>query len=174
MKIDKQINENTINKIIRFAYGDASLTEKLEIFIQILLNKEIKNIYSEYRFTAKEIHSIKLENIELNNLPNKNKERTNNFNKIISFILLRPIGISYASIVLVLGVIVMFILFDKNNEIHYTQAEILQAEQDVKYSLAIIGKVFNETEKKLKEDIINNKIRKPIKKGFEIINTLYK
>ncbi|MCH8325905.1 MAG: hypothetical protein IIB83_05005 [Bacteroidetes bacterium] len=174
MKTDKKIKKKIVNKIIRTAYGDASFVEQSEIFIRMFLNTKIKNIYSEYRFTAKEIHSIKLENIELNNLPNKNKERTNNFNKIISFILLRPIGISYASIVLVLGVIVMFILFDKNNEIHYTKAEILQAEQDVKYSLAIIGKVFNETEKKLKEDIINNKIRKPIKKGFEIINTLYK
>ena len=174
MKTDNHINEITINKIIRCAYGDASFTEKSEIFIQKLFNGQIKNIYSEYKFTAKEVHSIKLKNIDLNNLPGKGKERTNIFSKSIAFISLRPIGISYASVVLVLGVIAMFLLIGKNNETHYSQAEILQANQDVKYSLAIIGKVFNETEKKLNEEIINKKIRRPIKQGFEVINTLYK
>jgi len=174
MKTDNQINEKTLNKIIRSAYGDASLTEKASIFFRKLISKEIKNIYSEYNFTAKEVHSIKLKNIDLNNLPGKGKERTNIFSKTISFISLRPIGISYASVVLVLSVIAVFLLVGKSSETHYTQAEILQADQNVKYSLAIIGKVFNETEKKLNEEIVNNKIRKPIKKGFEIINTLYK
>lgn len=174
MKTDNQIKEKTLNKIIRCAYGDAYFTEKLEMFIRKLFNRQIKNIYSEYKFTAKEIHSIKLKNIDLNNLPGKGKERTNIFSKIISFISLKPIGISYASVALVLSVIALFLLIDKNSETRYTQAEILQANRNVEYSLAIIGKVFNETEKKLNEEIVNKKIREPIKKGFETINTLYK
>ena len=174
MKTNKKINENTLNKIIRTAYRDASYAEKIEIFAKMFLIKEIKNIYSEYRLTAKEVHSIKLENIELNNLHIKDKKSINNFTKIISFVLLRPITVTFTSIVLVFGVVTMFMILDKNKEIYYTQAEILQANHDIKYSLAIIGKVFNETEKRLKEDIVNNKIRKPINIGFEIINALYK
>ena len=173
MKTDKKINKKTVNKIIRTAYGDASFVEQSEIFIRMFLNTKIKNIYSEYRLTAKEVHSIKVENIELNNLHIKDKKSINNFTKIISFVLLRPITVTFTSIVLVFGVVTMFMILDKNKEIYYTQAEILQANHDIKYSLALIGKVFNETEKILKEDIVNNKIRKPIKKGFEIINTLY-
>ena len=174
MKTEKQIDEITLNKIIKLAYDDASIVESIEISFKMLYRREIKKLYFDYRATAKTVHSIELENIELQDLRNKNGSNTNIISKIISLITLKPINLSYASTALVLSIIAMFFLVGRNNEIHYTQSEILQAEQELKYSLAMVGKVFSETEKKLNEDIVNDKIRKPIKIGFQTINTLYK
>ena len=174
MKTKKQIDEKLFNKIIRTAYCNASLLERIEIYLKMLSSKEIKNLYLDYKDTAKAVHSIKLENIELANLPNKKGSNTNIVTKLISLITLKPINISYASIVLVLSVVAVFLLIGRNNQVHYTQAQLLQGEQEVKYSLAMVGKVFSETENKLNEDIINNKIRKPIKIGIETIKKLYK
>jgi len=173
MKTEKHIDENLLDKIIKTAYGDASIFEKSEVYIKIFSNPEIKKIYAEYKSTARKVHSIKLENIELNNLPVKKKSDNNLIAKTFAFFTQKPVNISFASIVLVLGITVFFLLVNKNNDLLYTQNQLLQAEHDFKYSLAVIGKVFNETEKKLNEDILNNKIRKPIKIGFQTINTLY-
>ncbi len=173
MKTENKINEKYLDKIIRAAYGDASFIEKAEIFFKSLTSKQIKNIYEEYKTTVAAVHSHKLEKIELNNLPNIKRTKDSFAVNIISLITIRPIKISYASIVLILGVTALFLFNGKNNEMHYTQKEMLKAEQDVKYSLAIVGKVFSETKNILNKDIVNDKIRKPIKIGFQTINNLY-
>jgi len=173
MKTKNKIDDILLNKIIKTAYGDSSFIVRIEIYFKMIISKKIKNLFLDYRYTAKAVHTIKLENIELQNLPNKEKKENNIITKFISLITLKPINISYVSIVLLLGVVGIFLLVNRSSDVNYTNAQLLQSEKELKYSLAIVGKIFSETEKKLNEDIVNNKIRRPIKIGFETINKLY-
>lgn len=173
MKINKQISEKVLDQIISAAYGDATIIQKISLFVKMLSNKEIKIIYNDYKLTAQEVHKIKLEETELN-IEKKNIGILSNlFSKFVSFAFAKPLNVSFASLALLLATVAFFLMLNKNSGINYTQSEMMQAEMDMKYSLAIVGKVFTSAENRLNKEIIDDKIRRPIKKGFQTINTLY-
>ena len=173
MKTNTKIDKETLELIINAAYGDATITQRISVYVKMFSNNELKKIYNDYKLTAREVHNIKLEEINLN-VENKNNGLiTNIISKVVSFAFAKPLNVSFASIALLFASITVFLILNKNSGVKYTQSEMMQAEQDMKYSLAIVGKVFTSAENKLNNEIINDKVRRPIKKGFQIINTLY-
>ncbi len=58
------MNEELLNKIIDVAYGNASLFDKVKIYLMSLKNSEIKNLLHEYK---KQHHQLK--NLELEDCP---------------------------------------------------------------------------------------------------------
>ena len=55
----------------------------------------------------------------------------------------------------------------------FSQEEIALANKQTKQALAIIGKVFNQTEKAIKKDILAKRVGQPINRGLNIVNDLF-
>ena len=168
MKTKKQIEEKILDQIINAAYGDATIMQKISLYVKMLSNKELKIVYNDYKLTAQQVHKIKLEETELDI-----GIISNTISRITSFVFAKPLNVSFASLALLLAAVTFFLMLNKNRGVNYTQSEMIQAELDMKYSLAIVGKVFTSAENRLNKEIIDDKIRRPIKKGFQTINTLY-
>jgi len=168
MKTKKQIEEKILDQIINAAYGDATIMQKISLYVKMLSNKELKIVYNDYKLTAQQVHKIKLEETELDI-----GIISNTIYRITSFVFAKPLNVSFASLALLLAAVTFFLMLNKNSGVNYTQSEMMQAELDMKYSLAIVGKVFTSAENRLNKEIIDDKIRRPIKKGFQTINTLY-
>ena len=168
MKTKKQIEEKILDQIINAAYGDATIMQKISLYVKMLSNKELKIVYNDYKLTAQQVHKIKLEETELDI-----GIISNTISRITSFVFAKPLNVSSASLALLLAAVTFFLMLNKNSGVNYTQSEMIQAELDMKYSLAIVGKVFTSAENRLNKEIIDDKIRRPIKKGFQTINTLY-
>ena len=173
MKINEKIDERTLDLIISADYGDVTFIQKILLYVKKLSDNELKKIYNDYKITAGEVHSIKLEEINLNVENTNNNLTINIISKAVSYVFAKPLNVSFTSIALIIASVTVFLVLNRNSGIQYTQSEMMQAEQDMKYSLAIVGKVFTSAENKLNNEIINDKIRRPIKKGFQTISTLY-
>jgi len=51
--------------------------------------------------------------------------------------------------------------------------EIRIADKQARYALAIVGKIFDQTKITLKNEIFQDKIGRPIKESFGIVNKLF-
>ena len=72
--------------------------------------------------------------------------------------------------VLTLGVLCMFLIFRNipRNDTTYSQAEILQAKEDVETALGFFGRVMDQTQQTLEEQVIPSRVIKPIQNSITI------
>ncbi len=52
----------------------------------------------------------------------------------------------------------------------YTKQQIEQADAEVKYSLSLVANVLNKTKSTIENDVLQEKVNKPIKESLFIIN----
>ena len=101
------------------------------------------------------------------NLKNENNFLSSVYIRFLS----KPIlSTAVAGLMIIAVTAVLFI--NQPQQPKYTKAQIELAQKQFKESLAIVGKVFSSTEKKLDEDILNNQINKSLGKGFNLINDI--
>ena len=66
-------------------------------------------------------------------------------------------------------------MFNKNEyKYEYTEQEIALADKQVKESLYFVSKIFNKAQTNLTEDILTDRVAKPISEGLNIVNELFK
>jgi hypothetical protein len=161
-----KIDENTLDKIIAAAYKDASLADRIKIYLLAKRNPEVKRIFNEYRNT-----SNKIKEIPLYECPDSVTESlTIKTSKEIKSPVIRP-AYGFALAILIASTLIAILLNqNKEEEAAYTKAEIELAEQQVKESLAIVNKVFKKTENLIQEEILPKRVGKPIHKSLSIIN----
>jgi len=178
-----EVTGELLDKIISAAYGDADVLQKLKIKYLSFKDENIKRIYLDYKTSAKAVHSLKEKDFperSSNNILSK-IEAEGSFNslpsKTFSILFSRPI-ISAAAAGIIIIVVVSLLFFNKQmgssgNETKYSKAEIELAEKQAKESLALVGFAFNKTKNILEEEVIQERVGKPIKKGFDTINKLF-
>jgi hypothetical protein len=160
------IDENILDKIISVAYKDASLKDRINVYFLARNDPEVKRLLNEYRETAGNVKKVPLEECP-DSVITSLKIKTGKEKK--SFII-KP-AYAFAIIVLFVSALVfVFLNQKKEKEPVYTKAEVAQAEMQVKTSLAIINKVFRKTENLLDDDILPERVGKPVQKSFSIIN----
>ncbi len=177
MKQSNLIDEKLIDSIICVAYGDASLAEKIRVYFISLRNPRVKELLEEYKTTAGAVHYYR--NMECPReviLSAKNKIRSEETagrekTKYAGFAFARPL-LTTASALILIAIISFFVLRKPPVKQQYSKAEVLKAEQQVKESLAIVGRVFRSTENTLTQDVLEKQVTPPIKKSINIINNL--
>lgn len=181
------INEELHNTIINAAYGDSGLFDTIKIFLLRKILPEVNILFKEYRASAKTVHSI--ESVLMpDELSEKIKSKTcvldtsknSFFFDFYSFVFSRPVVSTAAA-----GIIVIIIIssaFIKRPDLSnmdagqagwYSQEEIALANKQARHALAIIGKVFNQTENTIKNDILAKRVGQPINKGLNVVNELF-
>jgi len=82
---------------------------------------------------------------------------------------LRP-AVSAAVVIVLIGITVYGILDNRMPEQNYTMAEIQIADKQAMEALAIVGRVFEQTNITLKEEVLNSRVAKPIRESMGIVN----
>ncbi len=177
MKRSNLIDEKLIDSIICVAYGDADLADRLKVYFYSLKNPKVKELLREYKQTAGAVHSYKTLECP-NDVVGSAKNRVRDVEKLkrrksyyFGALYARPLFAAVATLIII-AVVSFFITKKQSEEKRYSKAEVVKAEEQVKQSLAIVGKVFRKTENRLTEDILEKQVTPPIKKGFDTINNL--
>lgn len=171
------MNEKLLNRIISVAYDDVSRWEKFKITRLAKKNPEIESILNKHRKIAEQTRDISLDECRNNILENikgatgsiKKREQSLLFD-LYSFLFRKP-AISAAILSLFLIALVSTFII-KRPEIHeqYSKKEIELADQQVKQSLAIISGVFRKTSQTVEKDVLIDRVSKPIKESFNLVN----
>ena len=174
------MNEEILNKIISVAYGDAGLIDKIKIHLLAKGNPQVKQLLEEYKSTSKAVHTIEKDFMP-EDLVEKVKSKagveelkTNSFFfDFYTFVFSRPVISAAAAVILIAVIITSSFMKGPDLSSQFSQEEIALANKQTKQALAIIGKVFNQTEKAIKKDILAKRVGQPINRGLNIVNDLF-
>lgn len=160
------MDENLINRIISAAYGDCSIWEKFRIKRIRKKNPEAERIYNSYHRAAVKVHSLKEIKCP-DQVLKKAEAEIKPLNLTAGF--LKPAA---AFAIIIIAAITAIITIVNKPEPRYTAAEVRTAEIQAKESLAFVGRLLNKTTTAVSNEILPEKVSKPVKKGFNIINNL--
>jgi hypothetical protein len=177
--------EKFTDSIIKAAYHEASLLEKIIVRFHLRKCNDCKNLFREHKLTAKALHRLpepECPDIVLKQVLSAIGE--NKFEKpsfIFDFysIFTRVSFGKIAGGLVIVVVIIVFALFYRNNYKNvesgkYSEAQIEKANIQAQQALVLIGNVFNSTQAKLEDKILPEKVARPINKSFYVINDLFK
>lgn len=173
---NQNIDNKLVNKIINAAYGDATIFEKLIVFIKSLFNADAKNLLNEYRATANKVHTFKSEEVPervIENVKIKTesiKETESIFQKIYFTFISKPILSVSGAAITVLIIISLFVIKQPSPSHNYSKAEIELAQKQFEESIAIVNKVFKKAERTIDEEVIPKHVGKPLNKGLKLLN----
>lgn len=171
------MDEKLVNRIICVAYGEASLWERLKIYKLAKQNQKVDSLLKEHSRIAQQAHCVKIDscpNEVLNNIKqitqSKQIKERSLFFDLYSFVFSRP-AIAGAIFSLFIVALISTLLF-KRPEIHqqYSKQEIEVADKQVKHSLALISGVFKKTSLTVENDILTDRVSKPIKESINFVN----
>ena len=170
MKQTKAISEEYLDRIICVAYGDAGFLDRIKIYLDARRDPEIKKILAEHKETAKKVHLISPEEYH-GNIPVMKKSHTNNSLLNYLYIFFKGPVISGAIALMIMAGIAGYFLTNNNHRMNgYTKQQLIIANQQAKESFAIVASILDRTKDDLRNNIINEKINKPIKMGLTIVN----
>jgi len=183
-QLENKFDEKTIDLIINAAYGSASLLQKINAWLLIRKNEELRELYDEYNSTAQSVHSLDEEKLPKYILQNLEAETEMNltagessFLADLTSILFEKPQIIFVTTAVVIALFISSIFFNSPKQINtspYTTEEIQLANKQAKQAIAIVGKILNTTENTLTEEIIPDRVIKPINESFEYVNDLFK
>ena len=173
------MKEKLLNKIISVAYGDANLFDKIKINRLAEKDMEVRNIFESYRATASEVHNLNEEEFPeeltaaIENRTVKMKKQSNMFAFDLYTIIFRRPVFSATATVMLLGAILFGIISNRTIEYKYTPEEVSAADLQARKAFAIIGRIFDQTNTTLKEEVFNSRVAKPINEGVGVVNGLF-
>jgi hypothetical protein len=180
-KDSNKIDQKLIDKIINAAYGNAGLFERLYVLWIVSLNKKNKNLFDEYKLTAKLVHRLGQEEvpaylIQSVRIKTTRKEKSNTITSFISKVFYNVFGnkaIPASVLGAILVIVISFLIFNKpSHSYKYSKLEIELAEKQFKQTLAIVGKVFEGAEKSFSQEILDEQVNKKLNKGYYLVNNI--
>jgi hypothetical protein len=171
-----EITDTLKSKIISSAYKDASLIDKISVWLLIRRCEEAKKIFDSYRSTANEVAKLAEDECPEFIIDSVKIERT--FFKsgfvadLYSILFVRPIA-SLAVVIIVVSAIIFGTIRNRTVEYEFTEAEVIKADKQARHAFAIVGNIFRETKQTLENDVLGDKVSKPLNKGLRIINNLF-
>jgi hypothetical protein len=162
------MDEKLLNKIISAAYEDGSMIGKRKIKKIIRTDPEAERIYTSFKEVADKVHDL-----PERKCPDEvlwRAEEKIDLTEVRRSSFLKPAA-AFA-VILIAAVVALFSLINKEKQT-YSHQEILAAEVQAKESLALVSRILNKTTSTLGNDILPDKVSKPVKKGLNIINNLF-
>ncbi len=175
-----ELNEEMLNKIISVAYGDATLKDEFIVLRAAKQNPEISKALNSYKQTAKEVNVLREEEYSddlLRNVVRKNfpalKNATSFLFDFYSMVFSRPIISALTTIILIITIVTTLII---NKPVQYnykySETEIINADKQARQALAIVGRFFKQTQSTLENEIMGERVAKPINEGIGIVNNI--
>jgi len=175
--LDQELND----KVIRMAYGDAGIVERLCIYFKALSNKEVKKILEEFKHTSYAVHNIKQEDapeqlINAVKINTSDKRQSESFISSLSYTFFMFFGkraIPATVLIIILVLLFSFIFFKEPAPTHnYSKAQIELAEKQFRQSMAIVGEAFQNAEKSFSDEVMNKQVNKNLNRGYYLVNNI--
>ena len=172
------LNEKLYNKIISVAYGEGSIFDKVRVRYLVLKDDEIKKLFINSRAIANAVH-----NLEEDQFPEELLKRVERktvrlkysgpsfINDFLSILITRPF-ISTATSLVVVAAVVLTLFIERTPKQNFTNDDIVKADKQARYALAIVNKIFTQTNSTLKEDVLSKRVSKPFNDSYNFINNL--
>jgi hypothetical protein len=177
-----EIPEKMQNRIVSVAYGDSSLLDRIKVMLAASRSDEVRDLLSSYKATASKVKELGeeefpqelLKSAKLKNIARANRTNTF-FYDLLSVVLVRPVFSAAVSFILIAAIITSLIINKPvKYKYNYTPGEIAAAEQQTKYALDVVGRIFKETHITLKKEILDKAVAKPFNQSAGIVNNLLK
>ena len=173
--ISNNIDEKLLDKIIAVAYKDAGLYDRMVVWINERKYPEIEKTLAEYKHTAKSVHQLaesELPESTISSVRQRIKGKTPNdfFGSLIYSFASKPLLTASIAGIIILTIVSTLLFYNPSPEQKYTKAEIELAQQQLGESLAIVNKVFLNTEIKIDKEVLSKHVSKPLNKGLIYLN----
>jgi len=180
-KESNNLDQKLTDKIIKVAYGDAGISDKIYIHLVAATNREIKDLLEEYEHTAKAVQNVKrevvsdhlIESVKSYTIGKEHRESfaSRFLNAFFMLYAKRAIPATVLGIIIVL--IVSFFVFRTPDPAHkYSKAEIELAEKQFRQSMVIIGEAFQNAEKSFSNEVLNKQVNKNLNRGYYLVNNI--
>ncbi|MDZ7764621.1 MAG: hypothetical protein U5K00_09360 [Melioribacteraceae bacterium] len=149
-------------------------------------NSVLKDIYNEYKSTADSVHELEkekmpdtiLQNAEKTTEVNITRKEYSFFNDLTAIFFSKP-QLAFIATAIVAALLIFSLITKQNNEIdfdnsQYTKNEVELAIKQAKQTLMLVSQILSSTQASVTEDIIPNRVIKPINESFEYVNDLFK
>jgi len=175
------LEQKLTDKIIKVAYGDAGIADRVYIYLKTVTKKEIKKLLEEYQRTARAVHDVKLEDTPVHLINSvksytKVKEQSDSITSKLSygfFTLLGKKAIPATALGIVLFLIVSFFVFRTPAPANkYSKAEIELAEKQFRQSMAIVGEAFKNAENSFSHEVLTKQVNKNLNRGYYLVNNI--
>jgi hypothetical protein len=175
------LDQKLIDKIIKVAYGDAGIVDRIYVNFKSSSDQKILGLLKEYKHTVNAVHTLKQKNapdhiIETVKNYVMGKDQRESLSSRFSrafFILFGKRAIPVTALGIVLILIVSFFVFREPAPSHkYSKAEIMLAEKQFRQSIAIIGDVFQKAEKNFSHEVLDKQINKNLNRGYSLVNNI--
>ncbi len=169
--------------IINAAFGDGNLLDKIKIHFHTQGCDECNSLYNEYKAASSAIHKLPVIDCpdEVINKVEKSIDKPGftapsfilDVATIFARINFRTVAASF--LIIMCFTIGVFLLRDKKEtgRQQYSSEEIKQASRQAQQALALVGKILNNTQAKLSDEVISKHIAKPLGKSITVINDLF-
>ncbi len=182
----KNIDPGVKDLIINAAYGSLSYSENRKAKRLIKNNPELKELYNEYKSTADSVHSLPKEKMPDSVLHNTerfteidlSRKESSFTNDLVSIFYAKP-QFTFIATAIVMAILIFSIFLKNNNSVdfessQYTKAEVEMANRQAKQTLMLVSHILNSTTSTVTEEIIPNRVVKPINESFNYVNDLLK
>ena len=182
----KNIDPGEKDLIINAAYGSANLLGKMKAKKLMKENPVLKDIYNEYKSTADSVHELEkdkmpdtiLQNTEKTTEVNITRKEYSFFNDLAVIFFSKP-QLAFIATAIVAALLIFSVITKQNNSIdfdksEYTKNEVELANRQAKQTLMLVSQILSSTQASVTEDIIPNRVIKPINESFEYVNDLFK
>lgn len=182
----KNIDPGEKDLIINAAYGGITLFEKLKAKKLMRENPALKKFYDEYKSTADSVHQLEKEKMPASILQNAEKTTEVNitrkeysfFNDLTTIFFSKP-QLAFIATAIVAALLIFSVITKQNNSIdfdksEYTKNEVELANRQAKQTLMLVSQILSSTQASVTEEIIPNRVIKPINESFEYVNDLFK
>lgn len=174
-----EMDEKLINRIISAAYNDAPFWERLHIMWKAKKDPGVKKLYLEYKAAAAMAHNFTEEPCPESVIRRVEKLTTGREDNSRSF-LLDLYGVLFskpawpAAVIVVIISVISFSVYHRQNEQPrpYTKKEIALANEQASAALKMVGNILNETKSTVINEILPEKVSKPINKSFTVVRNL--
>jgi len=175
------LEQKLTDKIIKVAYGDAGIADRIYIYLKTATKKEIRKLLGEYQRTARAVHNVKLEDTPVHLIDSVKsytevKEQRDSITSKLSygfFTLLGKRAIPATVLGIVLFLIVSFFVFRTPAPVNkYSKAEIELAEKQFRQSMAIVGEAFQNAGKSFSNEVLNKQVNKNLNRGYYLVNNI--
>ena len=169
------MNNDKKELLIKAAYGDLSLPEKVKALVLIKRSGEAERFYKAYKKTADEVRKLRK-----GNLPSGTIEKLDSFveektgRKRKKSFAASPGFVVAFSILLIAIFTFTFLKRNTNYYGDYNEQTVENATQETLASLKLVAKIFSKTKKMVVNDILVNKVSEPINNGLNQVEKIIK
>lgn len=175
------MNDKLLEKIISAAYGDAGLMDKLYIYMLSLRNREVRDILNEYRSTAREVHSIKEEELSEDKVGmlyaqagSKRRGKSAFLFDILSIFTAKPVVASVTAFAVMALIITTMFVKNRQPEAVYTDEQIITAAAQTRQVFQIINEAFDNAKVVVEDKVLKENVAKPINESYKKISKIIK